>query len=116
MSEPVSVSRTLMGSPFTITAYPGGGRRVATEQEVLAAVNTAYAELARVEDLLTDFRDSPLNRVNSGAGGLPVAVPSELMGLLDSALGACRDSGGAFDITFSTVDPGEDSNLHGFTR
>ena len=92
-----------MGSPFTITAYPGGGRRVATEQEVLAAVNTAYAELARVEDLLTDFRDSPLNRVNSGAGGLPVAVPSELMGLLDSALGACRDSGGAFDITFSAV-------------
>ena len=103
MAEPVTVSKTLMGSPFTITAYPGGGRRTAPEQEILAAINTAYAELSVVEDLLTDFRDSPLNRVNAAAGGPPVKVPAELFGLIDFALGVCRDSGGAFDITFSAV-------------
>ncbi len=92
-----------MGSPFNILAYPGGGRRPASEQELLAAVNTAYAELAAVEDMLTDFRDSPLTRVNDGAGGPPVKVPQELLELLEFALGACRDSGGAFDITFSSV-------------
>ena len=55
-----------MGSPFNILVYPGGGRRPASEQELLAAVNTAYAELAAVEDMLADFRDSPLSRVNAG--------------------------------------------------
>jgi len=92
-----------MGSPFTITAYPGGGRRLFSEQELHTAINTAYAELERVEALLTDFRDSPLTAVNSGAGGPPVAVPRELLDLLAFALGVCRDSGGAFDITFSAV-------------
>jgi thiamine biosynthesis lipoprotein len=92
-----------MGSPFRIAAYPGGGRRAFTGQELLTAINTAYAELGAVEDMLTDFRDSPLNRVNAGAGGPAVKVPPELFGLIEFALGACRDSGGAFDITFSSV-------------
>jgi thiamine biosynthesis lipoprotein len=92
-----------MGSPFRIAAYPGGGRRAFTEPELLTAINTAYAELGAVEDMLTDFRDSPLNRVNAGAGGPAVKVPPELFGLVEFALGACRDSGGAFDITFSAV-------------
>lgn len=103
MAKPVAVSRPVMGSPFRIAAYPGGGRRVFTEPELLAVINTAYAELGAVEDMLTDFRDSPLNRVNAGAGGPAVNVPPELFGLIEFALGACRDSGGAFDITFSAV-------------
>jgi len=102
MEEEVSVSRTLMGSPFTITAYPGGGRRT-RKPELQTAIATAYEEIRRVEDLLTDFRDSPLTRVNAGAGGPPVPVPAELLELLDFALGLCRDSGGAFDITYSAV-------------
>ncbi|MDA8244323.1 MAG: FAD:protein FMN transferase [Elusimicrobia bacterium] len=103
MARPVSEKRTLMGSPFSITAYPGSGRRVLTEEELQAAIATAYQEAARVEDLLTDFRDSPLNRVNAGAGGPPVPVPPELFDLLDFALGLCRDSAGAFDITFASA-------------
>ncbi len=103
MPEPVSVSKTLMGSPFTITAYPGGGRRGFTPEELHAAIATAYAEIQRVEDLLTDFRDSPLAHVNAGAGGPAVTVPRELLDLLDFSLGICRDSGGAFDITYSAV-------------
>ena len=98
MTEPLIVKRTCMGSPFEITAWPGGPAGAAQ-----AAVLTAYAEVERVEDLLTDFRDSPLNAVNAGAGGPPVKVPPELLDLIEFALGLCRDSGGAFDITYASV-------------
>lgn len=87
-----------MGSPFEITAYPGGPAGAAE-----AAILTAYAEVSRVEDLLTDFRDSPLNALNAAAGGPPVKVPPELFELVDFALGICADSGGAFDITFAAA-------------
>lgn len=87
-----------MGSPFEITVWPGGPRGAAE-----AAVLTAYAELARVEDMLTDFRDSPLGAVNAAAGGPPVKVPAELFDLIDATLVICRDSGGAFDITYASV-------------
>ncbi|HAN05873.1 MAG: hypothetical protein A2X29_11615 [Elusimicrobia bacterium GWA2_64_40] len=96
--EPLIIKRTCMGSPFEITAWPGGSRGAAE-----AAVLTAYAEVARVEDLLTDFRDSPLTALNAAAGGPAVKVPEELFGLVDFALGICRDSGGAFDITYASA-------------
>lgn len=98
MAEPLIVRRTCMGSPFEITAWPGGPRGAAE-----AAVLTAYAEVERVEDLLTDFRDSPLGAVNAGAGGPPVKIPAELFDLLEFSLGLCRDSGGAFDITYASA-------------
>ncbi|MDT8286410.1 MAG: FAD:protein FMN transferase [Elusimicrobiales bacterium] len=98
MTKPVVVKRTLMGSPFEITAWPGGPAGAAE-----AAILTAYAEIARVEDLITDWRDSPLERLNAAAGGPPVKVSEELFNLIEFALGVCRDSGGAFDITYSSV-------------
>lgn len=98
MAEPLVISRTCMGSPFVITAYPGGPSGAAE-----AAVLTAYYEIERVEALLTDFRDSPLNALNAAAGGPPLKISAELFNLVDFALGICRDSGGAFDITFSAV-------------
>ena len=96
--EPLVMARTCMGSPFEITAYPGGPSGAAE-----TAVRTAYAELERVEALLTDFRDSPLNALNAAAGGPPVGVAPELFSLVEFALGICGESGGAFDITFSAV-------------
>lgn len=98
MAEPLIVSRTCMGSPFEITAYPGG-----TSGAAGAAVMTAYAEIERVEALLTDFRDSPLNALNAAAGGPPVKVSAELFDLVSFALEICRESGGAFDITFAAA-------------
>lgn len=87
-----------MGSPFEITAWPGGPAGSAE-----TAILTAYAEIARVEDLITDWRDSPLERLNAAAGGPPVKVSEELFDLVEFALGVCRDSGGAFDITYASV-------------
>ncbi len=101
MTGPLVIARTCMGSPFEISAYPGGSRAGASALET--AVLTAYAEVERVENLLTDFRDSPLNALNASAGGAPVAVTPELFDLIDFSLGICRQAGGAFDITFGAV-------------
>lgn len=101
MAEPLTVRRSCMRSPFVISAYPAGSR--CGEGALEAAVLTAYAEIARVEDLLTDFRDSPLNALNAAAGGPPVKVAKELFDLLEFALRVCSESGGAFDVTYSSV-------------
>jgi thiamine biosynthesis lipoprotein len=98
MTEPLVINRICMGSPFEISVWPGGPRGAAE-----AAVLTAYAEVERVEGLLTDFRDSPLSALNAASGGPPVKVPAELYDLIEFALGVCRDSGGAFDITYASV-------------
>jgi thiamine biosynthesis lipoprotein len=90
-----------MGSPFVISAYPAGSRLGGAALE--AAILTAYAELERVEALLTDFRDSPLTALNAVAGGPPVKVPPELFDVVDFALRVCREAGGAFDITFAAA-------------
>ena len=99
MPGPVTISRTRMGSPFTISVYPGA--RATAEAE--AAGLTAYSELARVEDLLTDFRSSPLNDLNAASGTGPAPVPAELFDLIDFSIGISCEAGGAFDVTFSAV-------------
>ena len=99
MTGPVTISRTRMGSPFTISVYPGP--RAAAEAE--AAILTAYSELTRVEDLLTDFRSSPLNELNETSGIGPAPVPGELFDLIEFSVGISREAGGAFDVTFSAV-------------
>ena len=97
MGLPVTVCRKLMGSPFQISTYD---TRIKGVPALLAA---ALAEVARVEDLLTDFRDSPLNRINDLAGIEPVQVPAELFTLIEFAQDISRDSNGAFDISYAAV-------------
>lgn len=101
MAGPVTIKRTCMGSPFEISAYPAGSRCGPGALE--SAILTAYAEIGRVEDLLTDFRDSPLNALNAAAGGPPVKVEPEVFDLVEFALGICGEAGGAFDVTYSSV-------------
>jgi len=99
--KPLTVSRGCMGSPFTIAAYPcapglAGGK-------LAAAVGFAFAEIARVEDLLTDFRPSPFNEINEQAGVRPVKVTDEIMTLVELSLTAAAETGGAFDISCAPV-------------
>lgn len=101
MAEPLTIRRSCMRSPFVISAYPAGSRCGPAALE--AAILTAYDEIARVEDLLTDFRDSPLNALNAAAGGPPAKVDRELFDLVEFALGVCAESGGAFDITYGSA-------------
>ena len=68
-------------------------------ERALAASETAIVEVARVEDLLTTWRDSPLSRVNEAEVGLDVALDAELFGLLEGVFAWSPRTGGAFDTT-----------------
>jgi len=67
------------------------------------ALDAAIAELVRVEDLMTDWRDSPLTRLNAAAGTGPFEVPAELARLVARSLVIAEATGGAFDPTYKSA-------------
>jgi thiamine biosynthesis lipoprotein len=98
--EPVSVINrgiSALGTLFEITVV---GRGAAAEQ----AIQAAFAEVRRVEDLLTTWKpEAPLARVNEAAGGKPVSVPAEVMELIERSIEVSKRTGGAFDVTFASM-------------
>ncbi|MCX5777613.1 MAG: FAD:protein FMN transferase [Elusimicrobia bacterium] len=99
--EPVISSRAHMGSPFSINAFPDS--RVQRRERLDQVIEFAHAEIARVEDLLTDFRPSPFNDINDNAGIRPVKVSHEILTLIDFARRISDETGGAFDISYAAV-------------
>jgi FAD:protein FMN transferase len=87
----------VMGTSMRLVAI--GRDRAALEEALVAA----EAELRRVEDLMTDWRASPLMDLNAAAGSGPVAVPTELGRLVERSLLVAELSGGAFDPTWRGV-------------
>jgi thiamine biosynthesis lipoprotein len=70
--------------------------------EVLAAIDAAFAEIARLEKLLSEWQpDSEISAVNNAAGKQAVRVGPELFAVIESAQGVSEASGGAFDVTFA---------------
>ncbi|MSP63596.1 MAG: FAD:protein FMN transferase [Myxococcales bacterium] len=66
-----------------------------------AAIGEAFAEIARLEGLMTTWKeDSDIARLNAAAGVAPVAVAKETLECVERSLDFSRRSGGAFDITF----------------
>jgi FAD:protein FMN transferase len=99
-------SRALMGTRIDITLQ--GRDRVLLS----AAADAAWAEMARRVGMMSRFRPtSALNAINLAAGLQPVAVPPELMHVLQLAQHRSRDTDGAYDATVGALrdwhfDPG----------
>ncbi len=94
----ISEQRWLMGTGWTITVDPAAGR---TPQQVREAIAAAFAEVARVEAVMSEWKeDSPISAVNRGAGGPAIAVPQELSELVHRAVAIGERSAGAFDVTW----------------
>ncbi|MBL7076377.1 MAG: FAD:protein FMN transferase [Kiritimatiellae bacterium] len=70
--------------------------------ELDRAIEAAIAEIQRVEDLMTDWRPSPLTRLNAQAGR-PATVPRELAAIIGRSIAVCTLTSGAFDPTFASV-------------
>lgn len=88
-------TRRLMGVPWTITVYATG------ESAAGMAIEAAFAEIKRLEGVLSDYEPtSELSRLSAAAPTqAPVAVGADLWAVLSAAV-AWRDrSGGAFDPT-----------------
>ncbi|MDR1396219.1 MAG: FAD:protein FMN transferase [Desulfarculales bacterium] len=85
-------TRPLMGTYVQITVLD---KSAAKAEE---ALNSAFAEMSRLENILSRFHSaSPLSVLNST--GRLNGAPAELMEVLAASRLAWRNSGGAFDIT-----------------
>lgn len=88
--------RKKMGSRFEVTVVHE------SEARATAALEAAYAEIDRIEALISSWRDdSETTLINRNAGVTPVSVSDELFQLIKRAQKVSRLTNGAFDITFA---------------
>jgi len=89
-------TRTVMGTYVTVTAERDG----LPEVLVRAAVRDAFAEIERVDSLMSTYRDdSELSEVNRMAGVSPVKVSEDTADTVRLALRIAGMTDGAFDPT-----------------
>ncbi len=89
----------LMGSRFDIT--------VVAEDSAKAFfyMDTAIAEIRRIERLISSWDPhSQTSEINRNAGIRPVKVDKELFDLIKRSIGISRLTGGAFDISYASMD------------
>lgn len=89
----------LMGNHFEIS--------VVAEEEGYAnqCIDSAIAEIQRIEKLLTTFNDSSqTNLINNNAGIQPVVVDREVFRLIQRSIKLSQLTQGAFDITYGSID------------
>lgn len=89
----------LMGNRFEIS--------VVSNDEPLAEdlIDTAIAEIKRIEFLLTTFSDSSqTNEINRNAAIKPVEVDKDVFDLISRSIKISELTQGAFDITYGSID------------
>jgi len=77
--------------------------KVWTDREVpaRAAMNDAFAEIKRLEAMMTVWSEtSEISKINANAGGAAVAVSDEMLDVLEGARRIYDESHGVFDISF----------------
>ena len=92
----VSFTRTRLGTLVTVTVVHPDASAAS------AMVNEAFAEMTRLEAILSRYRpDSPLSRLN--AAGRIDRAPSVLLQVMAQSLDYAHMSGGAFDPTVAPL-------------
>lgn len=89
----------LMGNAFEITVVD------TDERLALAHIDAAIAEIRRIEQLLTTYKeDSQTNLVNRNAGVQPVKVDTEVFNLIERSIRISQITDGYFDISYGGID------------
>ena len=89
----------LMGNRFEISIV------TSDTKEADAHIDAAFAEISRIEYILTTFNDnSQTNLINRNAGVRPVKVDTEVQHLIARSLKLSALTQGAFDITYGSFD------------
>jgi thiamine biosynthesis lipoprotein len=95
----VGRERLAMGTFFKVQVFSDNE---AGSEAAEAAIDAAFEEVARVEALLSEWRESSeISAVNREAGRRPVAVGPELYDVVERSLELREQTDGAFDITFA---------------
>lgn len=89
----------LMGNRFEFTV-------IAENKEIgNQAIEQAIAEVKRIEELLSTFKNSSqANEINDQAGIKPVKIDREVLQLISRANKISSITDGAFDITYGSID------------
>lgn len=98
--QKIEVYSKHMGGEFQFKIFPGS---VHGHAEIEKIAQLAFEEVARVENLLTDFRPSPFNLINESAGIRPVEVGPEIFKIISESITLSAETDGAFDISFASV-------------
>ncbi len=89
---PIERTQLLMGTTLRVRVE---GLRASKAN---AAIDAAFAEVSRLEDILSTWREqSAVSKLNRDAGGAFQTVPRELVEVLSTSLDVAQRSGGAFD-------------------
>lgn len=89
----------LMGCRFEITAIANN------DTIAWKAVNAGIHEIRRIEDMISSWKDSSqTSLINKNAGIQPVKIDKELFDLIYRAKKVSALTGGAFDISFASMD------------
>jgi thiamine biosynthesis lipoprotein len=90
----------LMGTRASVNLWVGpDGEAFAGQEAITAAIN----EMARIEEIASEWReDSDLSRLNRSHGE-PVEVPPELFEILERAAAVSAATNGLFDVSFYAV-------------
>lgn len=92
-----SDQREMMGTVFSI-------RVLAAPRVARAAVAEAFAEMERLEEVLSEWRPtSEISRINRAAGERPVEVSSDSLEVVRAGIEIGRVSMGAFDMTWAAL-------------
>lgn len=91
-------SRPLMGTRLDMTVQAERGI------DVTLAMGAAFAEMQRLNDMLSRYRiGNPVHALHLAAGLQPVQVPPEMLNVLQMAVQRSQQSQGAFDITVGAL-------------
>lgn len=92
VATPYRARRNLMGTVIDITVADGGQPGVAQK------VQAAFDAMQRLEAMMSRFDPaSPLSRLNQAAGGQSLAVPREMLEVMQHGQALSRKTGGAFE-------------------
>lgn len=99
--ELVSRERELMGTVFVVQAQTTPELDAAA---VARAIDAGFDEMARLEEVLSEWRDtSEISRINQRAGGEPVAVSPDAYAVVKAGVQVSRWSEGAFDLSWAAL-------------
>jgi thiamine biosynthesis lipoprotein len=95
----VKVERSLMGTQWGIEVVDHG-----RTEEARLAIDHAYAELTRIDNLMSEWKpESPISQVDAAAGKHAVEVPAELREILQRSIHYSEITGGTFDVTWRSM-------------
>lgn len=97
----VTRSGVAMGTLVQLRVFIEGEPSAEIDDAVGAKIDRAFAEIRRLEGLMTTWRpDSEISRINAAAGRSAVAVSPEVFEVIQASLDYSRRSDGVFDISY----------------